>query len=166
MKRILLLVAICLLAACGNNTTNTPNTPASNKLDKLSWMIGTWDMPSPDGETRFTEHWEKADANSMSGHGFMISKAGDTLFREELQLVNESEVLWYIPTVSNQNDAQPVRFREKVVSENEVAFENMAHDFPQRIIYQRKGDKAMYARVEGMQSNSLRKEEFTFTKQQ
>jgi hypothetical protein len=163
MKRILFItIAATLLGACGTETNQSAETttPAS-KLDEVSWMIGTWEMQAPDGSGIFIEHWQKADAHTMSGSGLMI-QGGDTVFSEKLQLVNENGELWYVPTIANQNGGQPVRFKEKSISANELVFENLGHDFPQRIVYQRKGDNALYARVEGMQSNALRKEEFSF----
>jgi hypothetical protein len=166
MKRILFItIAAALLSACGSTETKDPAAEAAavptSRLDEVSWMIGTWEMQAPDGSGVFTEQWQRVDDNNLSGTGMML-RGTDTVFSEKLQLVNEDGALWYVPTIGNQNGGQPVRFKEKSISENELVFENLSHDFPQRIIYQRKGDNALYARVEGMQSNALRKEEFSF----
>jgi len=169
MKKILLAITwACLFTSCKNDTVATTSTADTsmilNRLDEVDWVIGTWEMPAPKGQAVFTEHWEKINDTTLSGQGAMVNSNGDTSFREYLQLANINDTLWYIPTIADQNNGSPVRFREKSLSENEVVFENAAHDFPQRIIYQRKGEKTIYARVEGMQNNSMRKEEFTFSK--
>lgn len=168
MKNILLAGIIAIsLSACGNSETEQQPVAVTmapaNRLDEAAWILGTWEMQAPDGSGVFTEQWQRADGNMLHGTGMMVS-GNDTVFSEKLQLVNEQGVLWYIPTIGDQNGGRPVRFKEKSISANEIVFENMDHDFPQRIIYQRKGNNGLYARVEGMQSNALRKEEFSFKK--
>lgn len=170
MKYIFVItIAATLLSACANTTTKEQTTEttatATNRLDEVAWMIGTWEMHAVEGSGVFTEQWQRIDDNTLGGTGMML-QGTDTVFIEKLQLVNEDGALWYVPTVANQNSGQPVRFKEKSISANELVFENLNHDFPQRIIYQRKGDNALYARVEGMQSNALRKEEFSFKRKQ
>jgi len=45
--------------------------------------------------------------------------------------------------------AKPVVFKLTKNSDNEAVFENLQHDFPQRIIYRRESADALFARVEG-----------------
>ena len=41
-------------------------------------------------------------------------------------------------------------FAQIRVSESEVVFENVAHDFPQRVTYRRNGDKRLLAAIDGI----------------
>ncbi len=51
-------------------------------------------------------------------------------------------------------------FTSTAVSDSAVTFENPAHDFPQRIIYRRRGADSLIARVEGMRGGHLRGRDF------
>ena len=164
-KLIGLCLAAALFSACGSNETEnkteTPEAPAKeNKLDKLNWVLGTWEMATPEGT--FTEHWEKANDSTYSGHGMMVSPKGDTLFSERIRLEQSGETVYYKPVVSGQNDGKETVFTEKSLSADEVVFENPAHDFPQRIIYKRASDSTLYARIEGMQGGKDRQEEYQY----
>ena len=50
------------------------------------------------------------------------------------------------------------------ISETEVVFENLEHDFPQRVAYARGGESKLRARIEGMQGGALRVIEFPMTR--
>ena len=52
--------------------------------------------------------------------------------------------------------------RPRAVSDSAVIFENPAHDFPQRIIYRRRGADSLLARVEGMRGGRLRGLDFPY----
>jgi hypothetical protein len=48
-------------------------------------------------------------------------------------------------------------------STGEVVFENAAHDFPQRIIYKRSGEK-MIGRIEGLTNGKLKGIDFPYAR--
>jgi uncharacterized protein DUF6265 len=48
------------------------------------------------------------------------------------------------------------------VSDSAVTFENPSHDFPQRIIYRRRGADSLLARVEGMRGGQLRGSDYPY----
>lgn len=166
MKRLIgLCLAAALFSACGSNETEnkteTTEAPAvENKLDKLSWVLGTWEMGTPEGT--FTEHWEETNDSTYAGRGTMVSPKGDTLFSEQIRLEQSGGVVYYKPVVSGQNNGQETVFTEKSLSANEVVFENPAHDFPQRIIYKRPSDSTLYARIEGKVEGKDRQEEYQY----
>ncbi len=166
-KRILAFLSVaCILQSCSNEnteqTTEAVEAPKASRIEQLSWVLGTWQLNTP--EVNITEIWNKADDNSYAGHTYVVSTKGDTVYTESLQLVAENDTLYYVPSVSNQNGGKPVRFKEKSITGNEVVFENLAHDFPQRIVYQKTSDTSVYAYVEGMQNGKARKEEFPYTR--
>jgi len=166
MKQLFAFLPIVLLSSCGdtdnNKTAEAVSDPAVNKLSKLNWVLGNWYMETPDGI--ILEHWDKANDTLYSGFSIMTTAKGDTAFSEHIRLTLEGGSLWYIPTVSNQNEGEAVRFKEKAVTADEVVFENPQHDFPQRIIYHRVNDSTIVATIEGMQNGKMRKEDFNYRK--
>jgi hypothetical protein len=56
----------------------------------------------------------------------------------------------------------PAEFESVAVSDSAVTFENLAHDFPQRVIYRRRGADALVARVEGMRGGQLRGSDYPY----
>jgi hypothetical protein len=126
-------------------------------LGEMSWLIGTWKSSSPDGE--FYEIWNAFHDSAYKGIGFMLVK-GDTLFSEIISLELRGGELYYIPTVSGQNEGMPVSFKLISSTPGNFVFENKQHDFPQRIIYSHPSADSLHARIEGIQEGEFRKEEF------
>ena len=79
--------------------------------------------------------WNKYDQNTLKGDGLKVSGT-DTTLLEHIELAFIDNDIWYIPTVPDQNNAMPVKF--KLVSQDSPTyiFENPQHDFPQRIVYE------------------------------
>ena len=82
------------------------------------------------------------------------------MFSERIALQINGNDLFYIPTVDNQNNQQSVSF--KLISDNNrsYVFENMEHDFPQRIIYSHPQPDSLHARIEGDVNGTYHKEDF------
>ena len=53
-------------------------------------------------------------------------------------------------------------FETASIGDTLVTFENAAHDFPQRIIYRRRGADSVIARIEGMRGGQLRGVDFPY----
>src|SRR4051812_34655810 len=90
-----------------------------------SWMQGSWRAESHG--TRMEEHWTSAGAGVM------------------LRIEQKDGSLVYLAMPSGR-PATP--FPLKSITAGKVIFENLRHDFPQRIIYWRDGKK-LCGRVEG-----------------
>lgn len=135
---------------------------SSGKLSQLSWMDGGWKMNMPDGT--LNERWRTMSDTEMVGSSELVSEKGDTMFSEKIRIVLRDNSLWYIPVVSNQNDGKEVLFKEKSVSPTEIIFENPAHDYPQRIIYNKKSATEMHARIEGNVSGLAKGEDFNYNR--
>src|SRR5262245_44191919 len=65
---------------------------------------------------------------------------------ERLRMFVANDTLVYEALPSGQT---LTHFKAKSVAERELVFENLAHDFPQRIIYRRSGADSVIARIEG-----------------
>jgi hypothetical protein len=157
MQRILLmLVAAIALHSCSDKGNNP------SKLDKIDWVLGYWELVSPEGKV--TESWIRTNDTVYSGIGKYTDTAGQTLTTEEISIVLRNNELLYIPEVSNQNNGQPVIFKEASFSDTMVVFENKSHDFPQRIVYVKQGEGKMLAYIEGEMNGEPAKMEYPYTK--
>jgi hypothetical protein len=70
---------------------------------------------------------------------------------EHLRLRAAGDTLVYTALPSGQRETD---FRSTRVTADTIVFENPAHDFPQRIIYSRRGADSIVARVEGPGPNN------------
>ena len=70
-------------------------------------------------------------------------------------------MLSYVAKPSGQAEAA---FSMKSIDDGVVVFENLAHDFPQRIIYRRNADASVTARIEGTVKGESRGRDFPYTR--
>jgi len=129
----------------------------TNDIKKAEWLIGTWENKTPKGS--IYETWSKTNDNEFSGKSYII-KDKDTIVFESIRLVQEQNGLFYIPTVKSQNDALPVRFAAKTISETQLVFEYKQHDFPQIISYKKITSDSLVAEISGTKNGTERKQEF------
>lgn len=149
MKRTTLLLSLAtIIFSCSNGN-----------LDGFKRLDGNWVAENPQG--KFVEKWKCIDDTLMCGSSYMI-QGTDTVFTENLQLVlcDEDDKVYYIPTVSNQNDGKSIRFKLSSKKENEWVFENKKHDFPTKIIYSFIGSDSLIAKVQGKENGKF--QEYTF----
>jgi len=129
----------------------------ANEIEQAKWVIGTWENKTQRGS--IYETWNKVSDIELAGKSYII-KEKDTIVFENIQLVQELDKLFYIPTVKNQNNALPVRFTAKTVSETQLVFENMQHDFPQIISYTKINTDSLVAEISGVKNGQERKQTF------
>lgn len=157
MLRILWIIAAALvIQGCGSPAET------ADKLDKMEWVLGYWEMSTPEGKV--AESWVRTSDTVFAGVGKYSDSTGKMLTSEEISIVLRDGKLLYIPTVANQNGGQPVVFSEQTFSDSLVVFENMGHDFPQRIVYVRQADNKMLAYIEGEMNGEQMKLEYPYTK--
>ena len=58
----------------------------------------------------------------------------------------------------------PADFEASAVSDSLITFENPAHDFPQRVIYRRRGSDSLIARIEGTRNGRVRGVDFPYAR--
>jgi hypothetical protein len=156
MKKLFLVLVAAFSFGC-----TSPSSENQSSLHKLDWLLGSWKNVSSEGTVY--ERWSKASDNSYSGHGFMIVN-NDTVFSERISIEQKGNNVFYIPTVRDQNDGKAVSFKLISNEGSEFIYENKEHDFPQRIIYKSVSPDSLYARVEGTDKGTFRKEEFYLRK--
>lgn len=153
---LIMIVAGTSLQGCSDSVNKL------TKLDKMDWVLGYWEMVSPEGKV--TESWIRTNDSVYSGIGKYTDTAGQTLTTEEISIVLRDGKLLYIPLVTDQNKGEPVIFTEVVFSDTMVAFDNKNHDFPQRIVYVMQGAGKMLAYIEGEINGEPARLEYPYTK--
>lgn len=129
MKKLILIFLLLL-------TTST--LPAA---ELPGWMTGTWRATT--GEAISEEIWSAADGTLMTGTNRALAPGKKTWF-EFLRIENRDGTLVYIAMPAGNPATE---FAAVKVEPSRITFENLMHDFPQRIIYWRKAAQ-LCARVE------------------
>ena len=120
--------------------------------DFPTFMTGSWRTNL--GGAKVEEHWTDAEGGLMLGTNRTISSKGASF--EFLRIQKKDGVVSYIAQpAGNPATVFPV----KSLTDQRVVFENLKHDFPQRVIYWRDGAR-LCARVEGTMNGKLEGEEW------
>ena len=143
-----LAIAVLLIGVGGYQTAAQTTKPTMNDL---SWLAGCWEAKLNGREV--TEQWMKPGGGIMLGMARTVAKGKAAEF-EFTQIREDYGSIYYVAKPSGQAEA----LFKLVILENKktAVFENVQHDFPQRIIYSRLSDGTLYARVEGTVSGELR----------
>jgi hypothetical protein len=126
------------------------------RIDSLEWLAGCWTMTSSSGVVE--EHWMRPSGGTMLGMGRTV-RGGKTAEFEFLQIREDSGRLLYDARSSGQAAAT---FPLLTLTDQEIVFEDRAHDFPQRIIYRRNADGGVTARIEGARNGQIRGVDFPY----
>lgn len=119
------------------------------RVADFAWLAGGW-IQEKDGET-VREVWLAPREEFMAGVDVTTSPSAKPSF-EFMTLSVEPAGVTFTATLAGQ---PPTPFVLKPGGGEEAVFENMAHDFPQRVIYRRCGAD-LCARIEGTEGGRLR----------
>lgn len=133
-----------LLAGCATDLPQVVERPPEPFT--LDYLVGNW--VSQVDSTVFHEHWTKINEGFYTGKGFVM-QSDDTTFIEQLGILQVNGKWLYSAKVAGQNSDAAVSFRVIDLGEEGVTFENLNHDFPQRIRYHREGPNTMDATISG-----------------
>lgn len=131
----------------------------AQEIEKLNWMAGTWTQKK-EGEI-VQETWLGPRGKMMVGANLATSEKPRQSF-EFLRIVEGPSGLAYLASPSGK---QPTEFKMKELGDKKVVFENLAHDFPHRILYWIEADGAMKARIEGTIQGKARGMEWRFVRE-
>lgn len=109
-----------------------------------SWLVGYWLSCSPGREV--SETWSDTRAGMMIGSAITVEDGKPSWEFSRIGL--SAAGLSYFALPDGQEPAEFPLSKTKS-SATKLVFENLAHDFPQRVIYAREGGK-LSARIEGM----------------
>lgn len=152
---IFILAILVFLAACNVDRKN------KSELEKFDWLLGSWSDITEERE--LYEIWTKVNDTLYSGRSFMLAYQ-DTVFNEKILIQSIGDEVFYIPAVSDQNEGKAIPFKLVLWLNGEFFFENLEHDFPQRIVYSNPKSDSLYAYIEGEENGQYYKSEFFLRK--
>jgi len=120
--------------------------------DGLGWMAGCWELNARGGAMVISEQWMKPAGGTLIGMSRTVS-GGKTVAYEFIRIVTDAEGISYVAKPSSSKDETVFKIAKS--SPTELVFENLAHDFPQRIIYRNGGTDSLNARIEGTKGGKL-----------
>jgi hypothetical protein len=129
---------------------------AAQGIDRVAWLQGCWEMTS--GNRVVEEAWTRPRGGIMLGVG-RTTRDGTLVEYETVLLRQDGDTLAYEAHPSGQPSAT---FTAREASDSKVVFENAAHDFPQRVGYERTGAEQLLAWVEGSINGRERRIEFAY----
>src|SRR5690606_10820237 len=139
------VIAFFLLVSCKKETKT--ETITYEKLSKAEWLIGEWEHTSSEGF--FSEKWKIKNDSTYLGNSFFIIE-GDTVFSEEVSLIQEGRDVVYIVDITSESaEQQPTEFKLTSSSENQLVFENPENDFPKKSTYNLIHKDSIYAEISG-----------------
>jgi len=106
---------------------------------------------------RIEEQWSKPAGGTMLGLSRNM-KGGKVIFSEFMRIGQDDGKIVYTPRIGTTT--APVPFGLIRMSADEAVFENLAHRFPQRILYRREANGSLFARIEGTENGKTRTEDF------
>ena len=150
------IVSVVLLVADLSSAQDASKTLAT-KIAGLNWIAGNW---SSDHNGIYTEEqWLEPRAGMMIGMNRTAFPSGKATF-EFLRIAETEKGIAYFASPSGK---PATSFALKEIDKSRVVFENTAHDFPHRIIYERSGD-SMVAMIEGELNGKRKSMKWTWTR--
>jgi hypothetical protein len=140
-----------LAGACAADAKEPPDA---------AWLSGYW-LSCSDGD-QVSETWSDVRGGTSLGVNFTLSKgeASWEFLRIGPSSANKESISFYAAP-SGQAPAEFPLAPAKSASAR-LVFENPAHDFPQRVTYERSGDR-LNARIEGMLGGKLEAMDWSFS---
>jgi hypothetical protein len=135
------------LVACVLIPLAEPASAQAAALKDAGWIAGCWEARA--GNRVTMEMWMPPAGNLMIG-GSRTTAGGVVREFEHLRLRENDGAVIYTAIPSGQSKTD---FTATIVSDTLLVFENLQHDFPQRIAYHRRGPDSIMARVEGMRAD-------------
>jgi hypothetical protein len=137
-----------------------PST-ATRDVNRLGWLEGVWS--GTDQGIAMEEHWSSPSGGGLIGM-HKDSKNGRMTSFEFFRIVaTDTSGVCYLASPLGR---APVPFCATALTDSLVVFENLSHDFPQRIVYRLQADGRLYARIEGTIGGAARSEEWTWVRTQ
>jgi len=126
-------------------------------VDALVWLAGCWQ--GGDADRIIEEQWMAPRGGTLIGMSRTV--AGDrTAEHESLQIRQQEDGVFYVARPSGEAQTSFTLVSDAARLSTEAVFENLRHDFPQRIIYRLQPDGSLLARIEGAKDGVIPGVEF------
>lgn len=149
------LVVVALLAAASPSAAQT----SAASLADLSFMSGCWRGSFGDGGT-IEEHYSLPSTNMMIGMT-RYTRGGRVVDFEFTRIQQDSGKIVIVP---HPKGVRSVPFVLRELRDRRAVWENLEHDFPQRIIYRASPEGGLVARIEGKTSKGDEHQEWTMAR--
>jgi hypothetical protein len=146
------LLPALLLAACATTQAQAQTDPFA----PVAWMAGCWSQSGR--EPGSVEQWMAPAGGLMLGMARTV-KNGRVAEFEFMQLRAGAD--GQLSFIAQPQGKPPTEFKLLRHADAEAAFENPAHDFPQRVIYRLAAPDRLVARIEGTLNGKARGIDFT-----
>lgn len=110
---------------------------------QIAFMSGCW-KTAADVSPEYRECYTSPKAGMMQGSSQTIENGKTTFFEFTLVMEDAGKIV-YRPFIKG---VQSVDFTLTKLTAGEAVFENLAHDFPQRVIYRKAANGKLTARIE------------------
>ena len=128
-------------------------------VNSLSWFSGFWRMET--GDRLIDEFWTPVVNNRMEGNS--VTKINGKITDQETIVIEQDSTgnIYYRAKPAKQKGTS---FKLVVLDSLNVVFENMKHDFPQKIIYRKVSEDSLIASIEGIVKKKNRTIFFNYRK--
>lgn len=141
----LFFVPMLLLLFFGSALGQSSALDDVGNIEKLEWLIGTWNRTNAKPGRSGAEVWKKNSDTELHGRGISM-KGNDTSFVEKLKIVVKENKLYYVADVPDNKAVVYFAFTD--ISPGGFTCENPDHDFPKKIQYRRDG-RTLTAMISG-----------------
>lgn len=108
-----------------------------------AFLEGTWKI---EGRERY-EHWDLLNEHNLKGLSYE-QKEGKMVVSEYLDISRKGNDIIYTAFVLHQNEGNAVKFK-LAQADTLYSFENPEHDFPKKVVYQKRSESEIYVEVGG-----------------
>jgi hypothetical protein len=127
-----------------------------DSISQVRWLAGCW--AAANAQRTVYEQWTAPQAGAMLGTSRTVTR--DSLVEYEFIVLREQgDKLAYQAHPSGQ---ATTTFLSASASDSSVIFENLQHDFPQRVGYDRRGADSLVAWISGPRGNTTRRIDFRY----
>ena len=125
-------------------------------LAETAFLAGTWSEKKENLQT--DEMWLAPKGGMMIGVNRTVLTGKKSAF-EYMRIEDRDGRPVYLASPEGR---PPVEFKARESSATRLVFENLAHDYPQRVIYWREGPDVLMARIEGRIQGKERSQQWRF----
>ena len=107
----------------------------------FGWLIGTWKQ-----ENKMSFEVWRREGEFLSGSAYKVDQSGNKSITEEIKLIKKGSDFYYVPDVAGPQGE--IEFKVTYFDKEGFTAENLAHDFPKKIIY-KINEKQLIATISG-----------------
>jgi hypothetical protein len=138
MKFVLLFFVIVSILSC---------SVKYDRIEKVLWLQGKWE--SNIHGKKICEEWKLVNDSTLFGASYFIQNM-DTLIQETMNIeIREGQMFFKAIAIAEDSTIEETKFELLSLTSEKVEFENLLHDFPQKIVYARQNKDSLIAYIDG-----------------